>query len=150
MNLKVGDTVVILRGLEKPTRPDDENQKNEQSEARRVLVTMPNGAVKEYRKGKIVKLLAAKDAYNIDKVLVEGVNMVYKHMKKSRQNPRGGRLRKEMPIPASNVMLLCPACNKPSRTGYKIDAQGVKHRYCKKCQASINEITRPKKKSAAP
>ena len=43
-----------------------------------------------------------------NKVVVEGVNRVYKHMKPNRRNPQGGRLSKEMPIDASNVLLYCP------------------------------------------
>jgi large subunit ribosomal protein L24 len=46
------------------------------------------------------------------KIVVEGVNRVYKHMKRSQKNPQGGRLSKEMPIDASNVMLFCPTCNR--------------------------------------
>ena len=49
------------------------------------------------------------------KVVVEGVNRVYKHMRRSQRNPQGGRLSKEMPIDASNVMVVCPKTNKPTR-----------------------------------
>ncbi len=64
---------------------------------------MTDGTFKEFKKGKVLKIFAEKN-----KILVEGCNMVYKHMKKSRQNPRGGRLHKEMPVSIANVMLLCP------------------------------------------
>ena len=43
--------------------------------------------------------------------MVEGVNRVYKHLKPTRRNPQGGRLSKEMPVDASNVMLIDPATN---------------------------------------
>ncbi len=46
------------------------------------------------------------------KMVVEGVNRVCKHMRKSQKNPRGGRLHKEMPIQLANVRLVCPACGK--------------------------------------
>jgi len=44
-------------------------------------------------------------------VVVEGVNRVYKHVRRSQKNPQGGRLSKELPIRASNVMLVCPQTN---------------------------------------
>lgn len=141
MNIKVNDTVVILKGLEKPQLADnqeEDNKKTNQSEARIVRVTAPDGTVKEYKKGKVLKIFAEKN-----KILVEGCNMVYKHMKKSRQNPRGGRLHKEMPLQIANVMLLCPACNKPSRTGTRIK-EGVKYRFCKKCDADLGAVSKKK------
>ena len=51
------------------------------------------------------KVLAVDHASG--KVIVEGVNRVYKHVLRSQRNPQGGRLSKEMPIPASNVMVIC-------------------------------------------
>lgn len=145
MNIKVDDTVVILKGLEKPQRADDqdEEKKSNQSEARTVRVTAADGTVKEYKKGKVLKIFAEKN-----KILVEGCNMVYKHMKKSRQNPRGGRLHKEMPVQIANVMLLCPACNKPARTGTRTK-DGVKYRFCKKCDAELGAISKKKTAKAA-
>jgi large subunit ribosomal protein L24 len=81
-------------------------------------------------------------------VLVEGIAKVFKHMKRSRQNPRGGRLHKEMPIQISNVALVCPACNKPTRVGFKVEADGAKSRVCKKCNATINTVSKKKKTAA--
>ena len=59
---------------------------------------------------KIAKVLRVLPEKN--KIVVEGVNRVYKHLKPSAKNQQGGRLSKEMPIDASNVMLYCPACNR--------------------------------------
>ena len=145
MNIKVDDTVVILKGLEKPQRADEQKPetKTNQSEARTIRVAMTDGTFKEFKKGKVLKIFAEKN-----KILVEGCNMVYKHMKKSRQNPRGGRLHKEMPVQIANVMLLCPACNKPSRTGTRTK-DGVKYRFCKKCNAEIGTISKKKTAKAA-
>ena len=53
----------------------------------------------------------------IGKVTVEGVNKVWRHVRKSQKNPQGGRLNKEMPIQISNVLLVCSRCNRPTRTG---------------------------------
>ena len=62
-------------------------------------------------KGKRGKVLAVDRAGN--KVTVQGVNLVYRHMKPSRVNPQGGRLSKEMPMDASNVQLIDPTTNRP-------------------------------------
>ncbi len=82
------------------------------------------------------------------KVTVEGVNRVFKHVKRSQKNPQGGRLSKEMPVRISNVLLFCAKCNKASRTGSRLTAAGAKERYCKKCSASLGEISPAKKKAA--
>ncbi len=75
------------------------------------------------------------------KVLVEGVNSVLKHMRRSQKNPRGGRLRKDLPISISNVLLVCPTCGQPTRTGVRFRADGSKHRFCKKCSAEIGQLS---------
>lgn len=74
------------------------------------------------------------------KLVVEGVNRVYKHMRRSQRNPKGGRLSKEMPVDLSNVQLVCPACGKPARTGARTREDGVKERYCKKCGAAAGVL----------
>jgi large subunit ribosomal protein L24 len=77
------------------------------------------------------------------KVVVEGVNRVYKHVRRSQKNPRGGRLFKEMPIDISNVMLVCPSCGQPTRTGARIHDDGSIHRVCKRkaCGKEIGELS---------
>ena len=74
------------------------------------------------------------------KVLVEGVNRVYKHMKRTQRNPQGGRLSKEMPVSISNVLLVCPSCGKPARTGARFRDDGAKERYCKQCNAEVGQL----------
>lgn len=70
-----------------------------------------------------------------DRIVVEGVNLVYKHMKPSRRNPQGGRLSKEMPINVSNVLLFCQTCGQGVRVGYAYDDKdGHKYRYCRRCK----------------
>lgn len=76
------------------------------------------------------------------KVVVEGVNMAFKHVKRSRENPRGGRVERERPIDASNVMLLCKnddceEYDKPVRTRVRMEDDGSKSRVCVKCQKPI-------------
>lgn len=87
-----------------------------------------------------------------NKIVVEGVNKVYKHLRPSRQNPQGGRLSKEMPIDASNVLLFCPACNHGVRTGARFTQAGQKQRICKKCGGGLGDVGRvkPSRAAAAP
>ena len=65
-----------------------------------------------------------------NKVLVENVNMVTKHHKPTMQFQSGGIAEQEAPISASNVMLICEHCNRPSKTGRKFQDNGDKVRYC--------------------
>ncbi len=74
------------------------------------------------------------------KVVVEGVNRVYKHVRRSQRNQQGGRLSKEMPVFASNVLVVCEKCQAASRLGVRFLDDGVKERYCKKCGAGNGPI----------
>ena len=65
------------------------------------------------------------------KVIVDGVNVAKKHQRATRATVQGGIIDKDMPIPVSNVALLCSK-DGPTRVGYKIDG-GEKVRICKKC-----------------
>lgn len=78
------------------------------------------------------------------KLVVEGVNRVYKHVRRSQKNPQGGRLSKEMPIPISNALLLCPKCNKGVRTGARYLKDGSKQRFCRKCGESLGTLAPPR------
>src|SRR6056297_844658 len=97
--------------------------------------------------GDKVKILAGKDRGKTGKVLqtfpardrvsVEGLNIAIKHLRPRRQGENGQRVEFPAPIQASNLMLVCPKCGKPSRVGHKQvpDDQGKqkKYRACKKC-----------------
>ncbi len=74
------------------------------------------------------------------KALVENVNRVYKHVRRSQKHPQGGRLSKEMPIQLSNVMYVCQSCSARTRLGARYTKEGAKERFCKKCGASAGEI----------
>ena len=74
------------------------------------------------------------------KAIVEGVNRVYKHVRRSQKNPQGGRLSKEMPVSVSNLMVVCESCGKPSRMGARYLSDGSKERFCKKCCTSAGQI----------
>ena len=78
------------------------------------------------------------------KALVEGANLVLKHVKRSQKYPQGGRLKKEMPIQLSNLAFVCDSCGKPTRLGARFTNEGAKERYCKKCGTAHGEISPPK------
>ena len=99
------------------------------------------------RKGDEVIVLAGKDVGKTGtvtrvlpgagRVIVDspsGVNRVKKHQKPTRATMQGGIIDKEMPIHVSNVAFVCKDCG-PTRLGYRIGADGVKIRVCKKCEA---------------
>lgn len=102
MNIKTGDTVVILSGKDK---------------------------------GKEGKVLSA-DPKN-QKIVVEGVNVAYKHKKPRRQGEEGGIVKMETPLYVSKAMRVCPKCGKPTRTAHKLLEDGTKVRVCKKCAETI-------------
>ena len=81
-------------------------------------------------------------------VVVEGVNRVYKHVRKSQRNPQGGRLSKEMPIHISNVMLVDERAGQPTRVGARYLDDGSKERFSKKSGASLGQIAPPHKSHA--
>jgi len=81
---------------------------------------------------------------NAGKVVVEHVNRVYKHVRRSQKNPQGGRLSTEMPIQLSNVALVCASCGAASRIGARLLDDGSKERFCKKCGAGNGQISPPK------
>jgi len=102
-------------------------------------VEVISGAARGQR-GRVIRAMPDKG-----KVVVEGVNMVWKHLKRSQQRPRGGRVEMESPLDASNVMLVCPnrECrrfDKPVRTRTVLREDGTKMRTCAKCGAEIPKM----------
>lgn len=90
------------------------------------------------REGKVIRVLPEKN-----RVVVEGINLVKKHLKEIPNVREGGIIEIEAPIHVSNVMLLCPNCKKPTRVGFRIvEEKGVvrKYRYCKKCDENIDLV----------
>ncbi|MCX8021954.1 MAG: 50S ribosomal protein L24 [Syntrophorhabdaceae bacterium] len=83
--------------------------------------------------GRVLRIIKKKD-----RLIVEKVNMVKRHVKPS-QKSKGGIMEKEGPIHVSNVMIYCEKCSKPVRTGIKILEDGKKARYCKKCSELIDK-----------
>jgi large subunit ribosomal protein L24 len=74
------------------------------------------------------------------RVIVEGLNRVYKHVKRSQRNPQGGRLSKEAFLDVSKVMLVCPTSGKPTRVGVRFLEDGTKERYSKRSGATISVV----------
>jgi len=99
--------------------------------------------VLKIKKNDKVKILQGKDRGKTGKVLridnknsrvfVEGINIIKRHTRQKSQNEPGGIIKKEGPLDMSNVLVVCPNCNKPSRVGFMESKSGQKVRVCKKC-----------------
>ncbi|OYD06605.1 50S ribosomal protein L24 [Paludifilum halophilum] len=118
MHIKKGDTVIVLRGKDAPTR--DKNGK---------MV---------YTKGRVLKVYP-----NEQRALVEGVNMVKKHTRPTQDNPQGGIIEQEAPVHLSNLMVEDPQSKEPTRIGYKfVEGKGGKQkkvRYAKKSGEALDK-----------
>ena len=71
-----------------------------------------------------------------DRVVIEGVNFVKKHIKRGRAR-QAGIVEVEAALHVSNVLLICPNCSQPTRVGVRAGADGKNERYCKKCEGTI-------------
>lgn len=93
-----------------------------------------------------VKILAGKDRGKEGKVIqvfpkegkivVEGLNLMKKHLRPKKRGEKGQVIELAAPFSASNVMLICEKCGKPTRVGYKFEGD-IKKRTCKKCKEAI-------------
>ena len=86
------------------------------------------------KKGKVLQV-APKE----DKIMVEGCNMVTKHVKPKKQGQQGGIIKTESAMYSCKAMIVCPKCNKATRIGHQILSDGTKVRVCKnaKCRETI-------------
>ena len=101
-------------------------------------------AGKEKGKSGKVTEVSPKD----NKVLVEGVNIVTKHQKARKQDEKSQIVKKNAPVEASNLMVVCPSCGKATRVAHNT-VDGKKVRICKKCSASLDkEFAKAVKKEA--
>ncbi len=87
-------------------------------------------------KGKIGKVL--KVIPKNDRIIVEKVNLIKRHTKAGPNVAKGGIVEKEGSLPVSNVMLLCPKCTDPTRSGIRMLEDGERVRVCKKCGETID------------
>ncbi|MBI2836349.1 MAG: 50S ribosomal protein L24 [Chloroflexi bacterium] len=100
------------------------------------------------RKGDTVLVVAGKDRgkkgtvrvsyHKKDRVLVDGVNFIKKHVRAVRDVRQAGVIEREAPIGVSNVMLLCNKCNHPARIGFRFLEGGKKVRFCHACGEVID------------
>ena len=109
VHVKTGDTVILRTG-----KYDDKFDKN-----------------KDRKTGKVVEV-SPKEG----KVIVEGINIITKHVKPTRMGQQGGIVKTEAPVYACKVQLVCPKCGKPTRIGHTFE-DGKKLRVCKKCGKSF-------------
>ena len=109
VHVKPGDTVVLLTGKYEDKFDSKGDRKT----------------------GKVVEVSPKED-----KVIVEGINMITKHVKPIRMGQSGGIIKTEAPVYASKVQLVCPKCGKPTRVGHVVE-DGKKLRVCKKCGKSF-------------
>ena len=83
-------------------------------------------------RGEVRQVLPKKN-----RVIVQGVNMVKRHMKATQLGAPAGIIEREAPIHLSNVAPVCPACDRAVRVGYRLRPDGVKVRVCKRCSEDI-------------
>ena len=109
VHVKTGDTVILLTGKYE----DKYDSKGDRKTGKVAQVSPKEG-----------------------KVIVEGINVITKHVKPTRVGQQGGIVKTEAPIYASKVQLVCPKCGKPTRIGHVIEGD-KKLRVCKKCGKSF-------------
>ncbi len=105
------------------------------------------------KKNDNVKIIAGKDKGKSGKVIqvfsesgrasVEGCNLLIKHLRPQKNGEKGQRVEFAAPLNMSNLMLICPKCNKPTRVGHLLikgedGRKGSKVRVCVKCKVSVD------------
>ncbi|MBN2029840.1 50S ribosomal protein L24 [bacterium] len=84
------------------------------------------------KKGKVLKVFPKSH-----RVIVEGVNFIKKHTRPTQKNQQGGIVEKEAPIHVSNLLVVCPKCDTPSRLGRMVLEDGKKVRVCQSCKEML-------------
>jgi large subunit ribosomal protein L24 len=85
------------------------------------------------KRGKVLRVLAEDQ-----RVVVERVNFIKRHVRPSQKTPQGGVIEREASIHISNVQLICPGCGLPARVGVRMEGDD-KVRYCKKCNVQVDK-----------
>ncbi|MGD9495936.1 MAG: 50S ribosomal protein L24 [Armatimonadota bacterium] len=109
MRIKVGDIVEVIAGKDR-------------SAAGRV------------RRGKVIDVDPRRN-----RVTVDGINIVKRAVRQTQQMRQGGIVQQPAPLDASNVMLVCPECDKRTRVGKRVREDGTRVRVCKQCKADIDQ-----------
>ncbi len=86
------------------------------------------------RRGRVIGVLPKEE-----RVIVEGVNIIKRAVRQTQKIRQGGIIESPGPIHVSNVMLLCPSCDKPTRVSHRKREDGTRVRVCKRCDADIDE-----------
>jgi len=124
MRIRKNDQVVLTKAITGAKQVDGRALgKEEKNSVARVLKVIPDS----------------------DRIIVEGVNYIYRHVRRSQKHPQGGRVAREAPVHVSNVMLYCAKCNGPTRARMRVtektDARGKRRRevlrICKRCGEAI-------------
>ncbi len=108
-HIKSGDTVMVIAGADKG------------------------------KTGKVLRLVQDKQERGRDRVVIEGINRVWKHVRPSQRNPQGGRIQKDAPIHLSNVMPVDPASGKGTRVRFET-REGLKHRVAVRGGADLGRL----------
>ncbi len=99
------------------------------------------------KKGDVVKVIAGNDRgkrgevmkvlLEGERLIVKGVNIITRHQRPTARQREGGIIEREGTIHVSNVLVICPSCDRPTRVGFKISETGEKMRACKQCQETF-------------
>ncbi|MBI4468049.1 MAG: 50S ribosomal protein L24 [Acidobacteria bacterium] len=115
VNIKKNDTVVVIAGSK--------------------VVERDSGGRLRAKRGRVIEVQPRSG-----KVLVEGFRMVKRHMKANQKRQvRSGIIEREAYIDVSNVMVVCPACDRPTRVAHETTAEGRRTRICKRCGGLIDK-----------
>ena len=85
------------------------------------------------KRGKVLRVIADED-----RVVVERVNFIKRHVRPSQKTPQGGVIEREAGMHISSVRLVCPSCGQPARVGVRAEGQD-KVRYCKQCNVRVDK-----------
>jgi large subunit ribosomal protein L24 len=85
------------------------------------------------KRGKVLHVLAAEE-----RIVVERVNFIKRHIRPSKKQPQGGVIEREASMHISNVKLVCPSCNQAVRVGVRMEGED-KIRFCKKCNVQVDK-----------
>ena len=84
------------------------------------------------KKGRVIKIF-----YGRGRALVEGIHLVKKHLRRTRQDQQGGIVSIESPISLANLMFVCKHCNRSVRIGFMVNKDGTKDRFCRSCKEMV-------------
>lgn len=95
------------------------------------IVTITSGKDKG-KTGKVLKVYQGEES-----ALVEGINLVKKHMRRTRDDQQGGIISLPRPVAVSNIMPFCKACSRPVKISFSLAKDNTKIRICRKCKQAI-------------